>query len=101
MIATYDSTIFYNPGSRYCVIRAKTADTSIPEKARSAVRYKDHLIRFTAVGYDLPLTNAVDLELDGEWVNGKHGLQLQVEQWREIIHQIWIQSQPQSFPRFP
>ena len=85
MIATYDSTIFYNPGSRYCVIRAKTADTSIPEKARSAVRYKDHLIRFTAVGYDLPLTNAVDLELDGEWVNGKHGLQLQVEQWREII----------------
>ena len=63
----------------------KTADTSIPEKARSVVRYKDHLIRFTAVGYDLPLTNAVNLELDGEWVNGKHGLQLQVEQWREII----------------
>lgn len=52
-IATYDSKIFYNPGNRYCVIRVKSADTSIPEKARSAGRYKDHLIRFTAVGYRL------------------------------------------------
>ena len=78
IMATYDSTIFYNPGNRYCVICVKTADTSIPEKARSAGRYRDHLIRFTAMGYELPLTDAVDLELDGEWVNGKHGLQLQV-----------------------
>lgn len=85
IMATYDSTIFYNPGNRYCVICVKTADTSIPEKARSAGRYRDHLIRFTAMGYELPLTDAVDLELDGEWVNGKHGLQLQVEQWREVI----------------
>lgn len=85
IIATYDSRIFYNPGNRYCIIRVKSADTSIPEKARSAGRYKDHLIRFTAVGYELPFTDAVDLELDGEWVNGKHGMQLQVEQWREIV----------------
>lgn len=85
IIATYDSKIFYNPGNRYCVIRVKSADISIPEKARSAGRYKDHLIRFTAVGYELPLTDAVDLELEGEWVNGKYGLQLQVEQWREIV----------------
>lgn len=85
IIATYDSKIFYNPGNRYCVLRVKSADTSIPEKARSAGRYKDHLIRFIAAGYELPLTDAVDLELNGEWVNGKHGLQLQVEQWREIV----------------
>lgn len=85
IIATYDSKIFHNPGNRYCVIRVKSADTSIPEKARSAGRFKDHLIRFTAIGYDLPLTDTVDLELDGEWVSGKHGMQLQVEQWREIV----------------
>ena len=32
-----------------------------------------------------PMTDAVDLELEGEWVNGKYGMQLQVEQWREIV----------------
>lgn len=85
IIATYDSKIFHNPGNRYCVIRVKSEDTTIPEKARARGWYKDHLIRFTAVGYDLPLTDTVDLELDGEWVNGKHGMQFQVEQWREII----------------
>lgn len=56
------------------MICVKSADISIPEKVRSAGRYKDYLIRFTAVGYELPLTDAVDLELDGEWVNGKYGL---------------------------
>ena len=85
IVATFDSRIFYNPGNRFTVIRVKTSDTSVPENARSAGRFKDHLIRFTATGYDLPLTDAVDLELDGEWVKGKHGVQLQVEQWSEIV----------------
>lgn len=85
IVATFDSRIFFNPGNRYTVIRVKTSDTSVPENARSAGRFKDHLIRFTATGYDLPLTDAVDLELDGEWVKGKHGVQLQVEQWSEIV----------------
>lgn len=37
------------------------------------------------VGYEIPMTDAVELELDGEWVNGKYGMQLQVEQWREVV----------------
>lgn len=84
-IGTYDDTIFYNPASRYCVFRIKTADQSIPEEARSTRRYPDHLIRFTVVGYDLPRTDAVELELEGEWVKGKYGYQMQVEQWNEIV----------------
>ena len=32
-----------------------------------------------------PRTDAVELELDGEWTKGKYGVQLQVEQWREIV----------------
>lgn len=87
IVAAYDSRIFYNPSSRYCIIRAKSADTSIPKMARSSGRYKDHLIRFTAVGYEIPMMDAVELELEGQWVNSKHGVQLQVEQWREIVPQ--------------
>lgn len=85
IIATFDAKIFDNPANRYCVVRMKTDDTSIPEGARSSRRYPDHLIRFTAVGYDLPLTNAVRLKLDGEWIKSKYGLQLQVESCQEIV----------------
>ena len=82
---TYDGKIFHNPSNKFCIVIVKTADTSIPEQARDKRRYKDHLIRFTAVGYEIPMTDAVELELEGEWVNGKYGMQLQVEQWREIV----------------
>lgn len=82
---TYDGKIFYNPANKYCVISVKSKDSTIPVQARSGRRTRDGLIRFTAVGYELPLTDAVELELEGEWVNSKHGLQLQVEQWREIV----------------
>lgn len=84
-IGTYDGTIFYNPASRYCIINVKTADQSIPPQARSTRQYQDHLIRFVAVGYELPRTDAVQIELDGEWINSKHGQQLQIEQWHEIV----------------
>lgn len=84
-IGTYDGTIFYNPANRYCIINVKTADQSIPSQARSTRQYRDHLIRFVAVGYELPRTDAVQIELDGEWINSKHGQQLQIEQWHEIV----------------
>ncbi len=84
-IVKYDSTIFSNPANKYCIVSVKTADTSVPEQARDKRRYRDHLIRFTAVGYGIPLTEAVDLELEGEWVEGKYGMQLKVEQCREIV----------------
>lgn len=84
-IGTYDGKIFHNPSNKFCIVVVKTADTSIPEQARDKRRYKDHLIRFTAVGYEIPMTDAVELELEGEWVNGKYGMQLQVEQWHEIV----------------
>ena len=65
-IGTYDGTIYHNPANKYCVIRVKSSDTGIPEGYRSPIRKKDHLIRFTAVGYSLPLTDAIQMELDGE-----------------------------------
>lgn len=84
---TYDGTIYYNPANKFCIISVKTAEKDVPEEARSIRRRKDHLIRFVATGYELPRTDAVELELDGEWKKGKYGMQLQVEQWHEIVPQ--------------
>ena len=70
---TYDSTIYCNPANKYCVVRIKTSDQSVPKGARARRKYADHLIRFVAVGYDLPCTDAVELSFDGEWVDGKYG----------------------------
>ena len=83
----YDRTIFYNPVSKYCVISVKTSDQSVPKQARSAYQHRDHLIRFTAVGYELPQTDKVSMILDGEWQSGKYGQQLQVAQCEEIVPQ--------------
>lgn len=82
---TYDGTIYHNPANRFCIISVKTADKEVPLEARSTRRYRDHLIRFVATGYELPRTDAVELELDGEWKQGKYGMQFQVEQWRQIV----------------
>ncbi len=84
IVAAFDKTVFYNPANQYAVLRMKTADIMIPEEARSPYKYSDHLIRFTAVGYGLPRTDTVKMELEGQWVNGRYGPQLQVEQWKEV-----------------
>lgn len=84
-IAAFDKEIYYNPVNRYSVLRLKTADIMIPQEARSPYKYSDHLIRFTAMGYDLPRNDTVKMDLEGSWVNGKYGLQFEVEQWKEIL----------------
>lgn len=84
-VAAFDKEIFYNPTTRYAVLQLKTADIMVPQEARNPYRYADHLIRFTAVGYDLPRNNAVKMELSGTWVNSKHGVRFEVEQWTEIL----------------
>ncbi len=81
----FESKIFHNATSKYCIVRMKTADRSVPEKARSNAPFPDSMIRFTAIGYELPFTSSVELVLEGKWVDGKYGLQLQVEQWQEIV----------------
>ena len=84
---TYESTIFYNEANKFSIIVVKTNDPRIPLQACSGRYYGDRMLRFTAVGYELLRTKAVELELDGEWVESKYGYQLQVEQWQEIVPQ--------------
>ena len=62
IVASLDKVLFCNTTTKYSVLRMKTDDTSIPEDARSPYRYHDHLIRFTAVGYEIPQTETVKLE---------------------------------------
>ena len=70
IVATFDKTLFYNEASKYCVLRLKTADLMVPEDARSPYKFSDHLIRFVAVGYDLPRTDSIKMELEGTWSKG-------------------------------
>ena len=85
-VAAFDKSIFYNQENRYCVFRLKTADKMVPPDARSSLKYRDHLIRFVAVGFNLPRDDTVKMELEGTWTDdGKHGLQFEVEQWKEIL----------------
>ncbi len=86
-VAVYDRTIYYNPDNKYCILRVKSNDNSIPAKARSAFKHRDNMIRFVAVGYELPLTDKVSMLIDGEWQEGKHGVQLRVEKCEEIVPQ--------------
>lgn len=83
----YDRTIYYNPVSKYSVISVKTTDHSIPGEARSTFAHRDKMIRFTAIGYELPQTDKVSMILEGTWQNGKYGQQLQVESCEEIVPQ--------------
>ena len=85
IVAAYDKTLYYNEVGRYCVLRLKTADPMVPEEARDRYRFADHLIRFVAVGYDLPRTGAIKMELEGSWADGKYGKQFQVSVWHEQV----------------
>ena len=85
IVAALDKVLFFNASSKYSVLRMKTEDSSVPAEARSPYRYHDHLIRFTAVGIELPQTDTVKIKMDGEWKDGKYGLQLQVDHWQEIV----------------
>jgi exodeoxyribonuclease V alpha subunit len=85
-VAVFDKQFFYNPTTRYTVLQMKTASIMVPQEARRPYKCSDHLIRFTAVGYDLPRNDSVEVELEGAWVNdAKRGLQFEVEQWKEIL----------------
>ncbi len=85
IVAVFDRVLFCNTASKYCVLRLKTADMMVPEDARSPYTYSDHLIRFVAVGYDLPQTDSIKMELEGTWTKGKYGCQFQVDKWHEIV----------------
>lgn len=83
--AVYDKTIYYNPVNDYCVLRVKSSDVNIPKEARDTYPYRDRLYRFVAVGYKLPRTDKISMMLNGEWKQGKNGMQFHVDQCEDIV----------------
>ena len=81
----HERTIYYDPISGFSVISVKTADKNVPANAVSKYRSGDRLTRFTATGYYLPLTDAFEVAIEGEWTETKRGCQLSVSRWEEII----------------
>ena len=81
----YESTLFYNPADKHSVIRVRTRDKTVPDKARKATNGRDDFIRFIAKGYNLPQTDKISMILEGEWQTGKYGTQLSVEDCEEIV----------------
>jgi len=83
--AIYERTVYQNLDNRFCIIGVRTADRSVPEKARDDFYNYDGWIHFTAVGYGLPQSDKVELILDGEWESSKYGLQFKVAYFRENV----------------
>lgn len=84
MICRYERTIFKSDKG-FCIFAYTTTDESVPNEARNRNYYGDGKIRFTAVGFHLVATNAVEVELDGNWEKSKYGLQLSVSLCKEIM----------------
>lgn len=101
MLCRYERTIFKSDKG-FCIFAYSTSDESVPKEARNRSYYHDDKIHFTAIGYHLIATDAVEVELDGTWENSKHGLQLSVSMCKEVVprdqagilaywSKIWVQ----------
>ena len=60
----------------------KTKDESVPKTARGR-NSTQNCFEFTAVGYNLPTTNAVSIDFEGEWEKSQYGQQFKVESYTE------------------
>lgn len=78
MIATYEKTLYKDESCGFCICSYRTTDEAVPAAARTNYCH-DGKIHFTATGYLLPETNAVDVDLRGRWEKSKYGPQLAVE----------------------
>ena len=84
MLCRFDRAIFQSDNG-YCVFSYSTQDESVPKEARKNSFFSDDKIHFNAVGYHLVSTNVVEVELDGNWEQSKHGLQLSVTTCKQIV----------------
>ena len=85
MRCRYVNKIFLSEENGFTVAVYSTSDASVPLSARNKYLESRNIIGFTAVGYNLPLTNTIELEMEGDWENGSHGLQLKVDSFMEIV----------------
>lgn len=75
--------IYQNKDSGFSVVACNTGDISVPQAARNAYCKKE--IQFTAVGVGLPEPSTLEIEMEGEWVKDKRGMQFQVKEFKTIM----------------
>ena len=84
MLCRFERSIFKSADG-YCVFSYNTKDSAVPEAARNNRYFRDRLTHITAVGYHLPATDAVEVNLTGDWTPSKYGLQLSVQNCEEVV----------------
>lgn len=75
--------LYSNAANGYTVAVYATKD-SLPLSVVSRYTYPGHRC-FTAVGTFLPCSDAVEVEMEGEWQTGKYGMQLRVNGFQELL----------------
>ena len=86
MLCKFERSIFQSANG-YCVFGYNTRDESVPVAARSTQYHRDKKIHITAVGYNLPATDAIDVDLQGKWQPSKYGMQLIVDSFEQMLPQ--------------
>ena len=85
MVCRYVKTIFHNKENGYCIFLYETEEDSVPELVKNKQTGK--AIRFTAIGNNLPDTDSIELNMLGNWVKNRYGLQFKVDTYEEILPQ--------------
>lgn len=85
MRCRYRKTIFLNEENGYTIAVFTTKDASVPLAARDKYLQGQKVIGFTAIGFDLPRSDQIEIEMEGQWEKSSHGLQYQVENFMEIV----------------
>lgn len=85
MKCRYRNKIFLNEQNGYTIAVYSTDDSSVPLAARDKHLAACKIIAFTAIGYGLPLTDQIELEMEGDWETNDHGMQFKVENFMEIV----------------
>ena len=85
MRCRYRKTIFLNEENGYTIAVFTTKDASVPLAARDKYLQGLKVIGFTAIGFDLPQSDQIEIEMEGQWEKSSHGLQYQVENFMEIV----------------
>lgn len=85
MRCQYINKVYRNEENEFTIAVYRTTDTSVPMSARDRYLSSRNVIGFTAVGYNLPLTDQIEVEMEGHWQSGNYGMQYQVESFMEIV----------------
>ena len=57
----------------------------MPVAARDKFLQEKKYTAFVAIGFDLPLTDQIEIEMEGQWEVSSHGTQFRVENFMEVV----------------